>query len=148
MGIIIRVANKQDLPELKMFLSRAGLGTEGISEEAIEYFLLLQDKEKAWKGTIGIEPYRRNGLLRSLVISSGQTEQELFLLFEQALALAKGKNLENLFLATNKNIAVPFFNMLGFQLIEKNELPKELSDSLHIKHMFNVDNCIFFKLAL
>lgn len=148
MDAIIRRAKKEDLAELREFLSRAGLGTEGISEETMAYFLLLEDGDKAWRGTLGIEPYQKNGLLRSLVISPEQANHELLLLFEQALALAKERNMEQLFLATNKNTAVSFFNILGFQPIEKKELPEEISRSRHVKHIFNVDNSLFLKLVL
>lgn len=148
MNVIIRRADRQDFPQLRKFLTRAGLGTEGISEGSIECFLLLETEDRTCKGTLGIEYFQKSGLLRSFVISPGQAENDIFLLFEKAIALARAKRIQNLFLATNKSMAVPFFKILGFQMIDKNKLSEELLVSSHIKSISNVNNSLFLKLAL
>lgn len=145
---MIRQANGEDLAELKVFLSRAGLGTEGLTEEAAQYFLLLENEDLTWRGTLGIEPFQENGLLRSLVVSPGQVENDIFLLFRQAFQLAKKEKIRHLFLATIKNAAVPLFEILGFKEVAKEELPEELFQSAHMKHILNVDNLLFFKFSL
>lgn len=145
---MIRRANSEDLAGLKAFLSRAGLETEGLTEEAAGSFLLLENEDQTWRGTLGIEPVHENGLLRSLVVAPGQVEEDILLLFQQALLLAKEQKLQHLFLATTRNSAVPLFQILGFQEISKNELPEELLQTTHIKHIWNVDNLIFFKFSL
>jgi amino-acid N-acetyltransferase len=145
---MIRRANGKDLAGLKDFLLRAGLGTEGLTEETAEYFLLLEDEDQTCRGTLGIEPYQENGLLRSLVVKPGQVENDIFLLFQQAFLLAKEEKLQHLFLATKKSVAVPLFQMLGFEIVDKGELPEELSQSAHINQILNVDNSIFLKYSL
>jgi amino-acid N-acetyltransferase len=145
---MIRRANSEDLTGLKAFLSRAGLSTEGLTEEAVRYFLLLENEDQTWRGTLGIEPYEENGLLRSLVVAPGQVENDILLLFQQVFLLAKEQKIQHLFLATTKNAAVPLFQLLGFQDITKAELPEGLSQSTHIKHIMNVDNLMFFKFSL
>jgi amino-acid N-acetyltransferase len=62
--------------------------------------------------------------------------------------LAKEKGMKSLFLATNKNVALPFFELMGFQRIEREELPTEFHQSKHIRHVLNVDNSIFLKFSL
>lgn len=148
MQAIIRRANMQDLSDLKEFLSRANLETLGLTEETAEYFMLIENEDRTLRGTLGIEPFHENGLLRSLVVTPGQAENDILLLIEQALSLAKDKNIKNVFLATNKNTAVPFFKTLGFQLVEKQALPDDLSRSDHMKQILNVDNSIFLKFSL
>jgi N-acetylglutamate synthase-like GNAT family acetyltransferase len=145
---MIRRANGGDLGSLKEFLGRAGLGTEGLTEAAAEYFLLLENEDRSWRGTLGIEPYQENGLLRSLVVAPGQAEEDIFLLFQQAFQLAKEERIRHLFLATKKRAAVPLFQMLGFQLVDKAEIPAEFSDSAHINHILSVDNSMFLKYSL
>ncbi|MED3561677.1 hypothetical protein [Bacillus xiapuensis] len=148
MQALIRTANKQDLEKLREFLIKANLGTDGITDETVEYFLLLEDVDGELKGTLGIEAYEGFGLLRSLVVTPGQAEKEIFILVEQMMKLAKEKGMESLFLATNKHAALPFFNLLGFQETERAELPSQMNSSEHIRNIINVDNSIFLKFSL
>lgn len=143
----IRCAGSADLQELKNFLTDAGLGIEGLSEETTDYFLLMEDETGKLTGTLGIERLADNGLLRSLVVKPGKAQQDLLLLFQQAFQFAKEKQLTKLFLATNKRSAVPFFEMLGFQAVDHNELPEELLASKHIRTILTVDNSLFLKFS-
>jgi len=148
MQSLIRKANKQDLGNLREFLSRANLGTDGLTDETIDYFLLLENEQGALMGTLGMEAFAEFGLLRSLVVSPGQAEKEIFVLFDQMVQLAKEKGMKGLFLATNKSVAVPFFELMGFQKVEREELPTEFYHSDHIRHVLNVDNSLFLKFSL
>jgi N-acetylglutamate synthase-like GNAT family acetyltransferase len=148
MQSLIRRANKQDLGSLREFLSRAKLGTDGLTDETIDYFLLLENEEGVLKGTLGMEAFAEFGLLRSLVVSPGQAEKEIFVLFDQMVQLAKEKGMKGLFLATNKSVALPFFELMGFQRVEREELPTEFYHSEHIRHVLNVDNSLFLKFSL
>lgn len=148
MQSLIRRANKQDLGSLREFLSRAKLGTDGLTEGTIDYFLLLENEEGVLKGTLGMEAFAEFGLLRSLVVSPGQAEKEIFVLFDQMVQLAKEKGMKGLFLATNKSVALPFFELMGFQRVEREELPTEFYHSEHIRHVLNVDNSLFLKFSL
>ena len=42
---LIRCANQEDLGKLREFLTMANLGTDGLTEETVEYFLLLEDED-------------------------------------------------------------------------------------------------------
>nr|WP_263324154.1 hypothetical protein [Neobacillus sp. Marseille-Q6967] len=148
MQALIRCAKQEDLGNLREFLTRANLGTEGLTEETVEYFLLLEDLEGGIKGTLGIEAIGEHGLLRSLVVSPGQADRDIYILIHQMMKLGKEKGLRSLFLATNKGVALPFFELLGFQKIDRDELPAEFSSSEHIRHVFNVDNSLFLKFTL
>lgn len=147
MVAIVRCAQIGDKNKLISFLHEANLGTEGI-EEAIEYFLIMEDEEKNIQATLGIEPLGRFGMLRSLVMTSRASENDLFLIFEQMLKLAREKQLESLYLATNKSSSMQFFTLLGFEREEQANLPQELFASEHVKHILNVDNSIFMMLNL
>ncbi|MDP4084245.1 MAG: hypothetical protein Q8934_06470 [Bacillota bacterium] len=144
----IRCANKQDITVLKDFLTNAHLGTDGITEETVQYFLLLEEEEGKVTGSLGIEPFENVGLLRSLVVTPGNAERDIWLLFGQALQLAKEKGIKELYLATNKNEVLPLFVTLGFKRTYEDNLPKELCLSEHIQYILNVDNSIFLKFSL
>ena len=148
MQAVIRCANKEDLNGLREFLTRANLGCEGLSEETVEFFLLLEDEDGAIKGTLGMEVFADCGLLRSLVVSPGQAEKDIVLLITQMMQLAKEKGLRSLFLATNKGVALPFFELLGFEKVARDQLPDEMYSLEHIRHVFNVDNSLFLKFSL
>ncbi|WML41656.1 hypothetical protein RCG19_08400 [Neobacillus sp. OS1-2] len=150
MQAMIRKANKQDLGSLREFLSRANLGTDGLNDETVDYFLLLENEDGTLRGSLGMEAFAENGLLRSLVVSPGQADKEIFLLFDQMVQLAKEKGMEHLYLATNKSVALPFFELMGFQQLdlEQEELPADFYHSEHIRHVFNVDNSLFLKFSL
>ncbi|MEH6956775.1 GNAT family N-acetyltransferase [Neobacillus drentensis] len=148
MRALIRRANKQDLDGLREFLSRAKLGTDGLTEETVDYFLLLENEYGTIMGSLGMEAFTEFGLLRSLVVSPGQAEKEIFILFDQMMQLAKEKGMKGLFLATNKSVALPFFEIMGFQRIDREEIPSEFYQSKHIRHVLNVDNSLFLKFSL
>lgn len=147
MPLQIRGAAKEDLPALKQFLLDAGLGIDGLGEETVDYFLLMEDEVGEVVGTLGMEKLAENGLLRSLVVTSSQVQQDLLLLLQQAFQFARDKHITNLFLATNKQSAIPFFQLLGFQVVNRDCLPKELFASEHIQSILTVDNSIFLKFS-
>jgi N-acetylglutamate synthase-like GNAT family acetyltransferase len=136
------------LSNLREFLRRAKLGTDGLTEETIDYFLLLENEDGTLKGSLGMEAFTEFGLLRSLVVTPGQAEKEIFVLFDQMVQLAKEKGMKGLFLATNKSVALPFFEIMGFQRIDRVDIPGEFYQSEHIRHVLNVDNSLFLKFSL
>ncbi|PLR85130.1 hypothetical protein CVD25_00030 [Bacillus canaveralius] len=147
MDTIVRCANEQDLARLLTFLEDAKLGTEGVAA-AIDYFLLVEDVHGNLKATVGIEPAGEAGLLRSLVISEGMAEKIILMLFEQMLILARDKQLKELYLATNKQGSLLFFNMLGFTAIESEDLPMSIRQLKHVKFILDVDNSRFLTLSM
>lgn len=147
METIVRSANVEDTGRLISFLEGANLGVEGV-EQAIEYFLILEDDKGNINATVGIEPLGRIGLLRSLVMTSKTSEKDLMMIFEQMLILARDKRLTSVYLATNKQSSLPFFSMMGFIKEEKDQLPEELFQSEHAKRILTVDNSLFMKLNM
>ncbi|PFO07947.1 hypothetical protein COJ85_04550 [Bacillus sp. AFS076308] len=148
MQSLIRRANQEDLENIREFLTRANLGTDGITAETINYFLLLENEDGTIRGSLGMEAFNEHGMLRSLVVSPGQADKEIFVLFDPMVQLAKEKGMKSLFLATNKSVALPFFELMGFQKIERETIPTEFYTSEHIRHVLNVDNSLFLKFSI
>ncbi|MBA4536624.1 hypothetical protein H1Z61_05575 [Bacillus aquiflavi] len=147
MQTVLRRANKCDLPKLIDFLDRANIGTEGITS-SVDYFVLMEDVNCNIKTTLGIEPLGEIGVLRSLVLTPGTSEEELLALFEQILHLAKEKEMKEIYLASNKQETVPFLEMLGFSYTGMKELPKKIFESEHVSHLLTVDDLFFMKLFI
>jgi N-acetylglutamate synthase-like GNAT family acetyltransferase len=143
----IRSANKEDLSRLEAFLTEAGVGTEGLNE-SIENFSLMENVEGELKACLGVEPVEKAGLLRSFVVSPQIAQPDLMLLFKRAFLTAKNKELEALYLVTNKMSAVSFFGSLGFEMVNQSDLPEALLQKSHIKQVLTVDNSAIMKIIL
>ncbi|WP_075983198.1 GNAT family N-acetyltransferase [Bacillus massilinigeriensis] len=147
METLVRGGKVEDVDKLIAFLNEARVGTEGV-ESGIEYFLIMEDKDGNIKATLGIEPLGSYGLLRSLVMTSVLKEQDILVMFEQILRLARERQLTTLYLATNKSKSLDFFQVIGFEKEETEELPKELMHSKHVQYILSVDNSVFMRLNL
>ncbi|MFN7252081.1 MAG: GNAT family N-acetyltransferase [Anaerobacillus sp.] len=129
MGIVIRIATEKDLLPIQHLLAKANLSERGI-EDNIDNFLVVEDPDKKIIGTVGIEPIENDGLLRSLVMSSESWNAKIGLDFiELAVAYGKQKGYETLYLLTNSSM--PFFEYIGFKILEENEIPEHLKLSEH-----------------
>lgn len=129
MGIVIRIATEKDLLPIQHLLAKASLSERGI-EQNIDNFLVVEDPEKKIIGTVGFEPIENDGLLRSLVMSSESWNAKIGLDFiELAVSYGKQKGYETLYLLTNSSL--PFFEYIGFRILEENEIPKHLRASEH-----------------
>ncbi|MCL6571901.1 MAG: hypothetical protein K6T88_09495 [Bacillus sp. (in: Bacteria)] len=145
---LIRRANIGDLDSIRAFLVKAKLGNDGLTEETIDHFLLIERVDGTLTGTLGMEVFAEFGLLRSLVVTTGQAEQDIIILFNQMLKLAKEKGIKSIFMATNKSVTLPFFDLLGFRKITSEDLPPAFYHSEYMQHVLNVDNSSFFKISL
>lgn len=148
MLVEIRVANENDINRLKDFLGQANINADGV-DTIVDNFILMEDAKGNLVATLGIERLMKDGLLRSLVISPKLDQTQILSLFKGITTLAKEKELENLYLATNKSASVEFFTMLGFGKIEVEELPDHLKESQHLQYLLeDVDNSIFMKSSI
>ena len=131
MGVVIRIATDKDLLQIQHILVKAGLSKEGI-EQNIDNFLVACTADKKIVGTVGIEPLGRDGLLRSLVLTSETWNAKIGLDFiELAVAYGKQKGYETLYLLTNSSF--PFFEYIGFQVVEETKIPEHIRDSEHFQ---------------
>lgn len=129
MGIVIRIASENDLLPIQYLLAKAGLSKQGI-EQNIDNFLVACAPNKKIIGTVGIEPLGADGLLRSLVISSESWNAKIGLNFiELAVAYGKQKGYQKLYLLTNTSL--PFFEYVGFQILNETEIPENVKTSDH-----------------
>lgn len=147
MKLTIRIATFEDIDILKSFLDKAKLNTKGINE-MIDTFLIMEDEEGQMKATIGMEPFGESGLLRSLVVTANTSENDLLYLFKEMFLLAKNKEIKDLYLATNKLGPMKFVGVLGFQPVDKDQIPIAFLSSEHVKHILNVDNSVFLKHSI
>lgn len=127
----LKIAEKQDIERLTMFVEKAGISSEGIAD-LIDYFVLMENGEKEIVACIGVEPVKNAGLLRSLVVSDKLKQAHIVTLFQSIQTLAEKRGITNLFLVTNKEASVQFLSLMGFQKLKPDLVP---SDMLTIDHM-------------
>ncbi|MDL0437415.1 MULTISPECIES: hypothetical protein [unclassified Niallia] len=136
---IVRKANREDLESLKDFMGTTEVKLHDL-ESWIDFCLLASDAESGMlKGTIGIQPFADSGLLRALVLKEGSAEEILFLL-QQAIKLAKEKNLGMLYCVVNNKNASNLFYLLGFKEINVEDLPVDVRESSTVNAMKVVNN--------
>lgn len=141
----IRQAEKQDIKKLESFLVEANLSCDGL-EDSIEYYSLLETKNGALKACIGIEPVAGVGLLRSFVLSPATTQVQIMLLFDRVIRIAESGKLRALYLVTDKQPAMAFFNKVGFEQVD--DYPMELNQHSHFQQVVNVDNSIVMEMLV
>ncbi|GAA0320092.1 hypothetical protein GCM10008967_08280 [Bacillus carboniphilus] len=139
-----RFARKEDVASLKRFLEHAGVSSEGV-DRLYEYFIILEKENKECVACLGVEPLKQVGLMRSLVMMPSVREEGLFLLFEKMMQLAQEKQVKQLLLATNRNSSVPFLAALGFNAVDREEVPEELSLSEHGKQLLQSEIVMFMQ---
>lgn len=143
----IRSAKEDDFLKLRVFLTEAGVTSEGL-KESIRNFSIIESDDGKLKACVGIEAVGQVGLLRSFVVSPQIAQPELLLLFKRAFLTGKNQQLEALYLVSNKLSAVSLFGSLGFEIVNKSQLPEALLAKNHLKHVLTVDNSTVMKIIL
>jgi amino-acid N-acetyltransferase len=119
MPITIVAAEAADLPGLVGLLERSRLPTDGIAEH-VASTLVARDGGRV-VGSAALELYGRVGLLRSVAVDEARRGEGLGIrLTEAALALARARRLETVYLLTET--AEAFFPRFGFRPIPRGEV--------------------------
>ncbi|WP_338471050.1 hypothetical protein R4Z10_20115 [Niallia sp. XMNu-256] len=147
MNVNVRSAKVEDLNVLTTFLEKANVNKNGI-KDILDTCLIMEDEHGAVKATLGMERFGVSGLLRSLVMTADTSEHDLLRLFQEMFLLASQQGVKDLYLATNKLGAMRFVEVLGFEMVDKDQLPMAFAGSDHVKHILTVDNSVFLKRHL
>ncbi|MFC0471700.1 GNAT family N-acetyltransferase [Halalkalibacter kiskunsagensis] len=131
MTIVVRKAKEKDMLPIQRLVAKAGLRDEGI-DQYIKSFLVVEDQEQQLIGTVGIEQYEENGLLRSLVLDSPIWNASLSFEFLQlTLKYAQEQQIETVYLCAKGTNAL--FHQLGFRVVAKEDVPSDVQSSPHFK---------------
>ncbi|HTV79760.1 MAG TPA: arsenic resistance N-acetyltransferase ArsN2 [Steroidobacteraceae bacterium] len=126
-ALALRPSNRSDFEAVRALLSDAGLPTEDLASAPGLRFWVGEQGDLI-VGAIGLEPYGAAGLLRSLAVATSYRAHGLgSLLVERLEREAHAAEIQVLVLLTQT--AEPFFQRLGYEVIEREYVPEEVKHS-------------------
>ncbi|MBM7704068.1 GNAT family N-acetyltransferase [Metabacillus iocasae] len=134
----IQLATMNDVSRVNHFLQKADVSVEDL-ECHIEHFVIMENDKKELLATVGFQKEGASGLLRSLVIVPSLTQEKILMLFKSVVSLAKENGIDQLFLVTNKEASLSFFELLHFQIVSKESIPIGLQEQSNLLNTHNVD---------
>jgi amino-acid N-acetyltransferase len=129
-GIVVRPASRGDLAAIESLLASSELPVLGV-EEHLPYFLVAEDGGRIL-GVVGLEPYGREGLLRSAVVHAEWRGRGLAnTLVRRLIAEAEARGIRRLYLLTTT--AEHFFPRFGFQRTTRDAVPPVVQRSIEFQ---------------
>lgn len=123
----IKKALYNDLPGIRSLLRDNDLPFEDITQGKIEHFEISVNGASL-NGTVGLEVYKKNALLRSLAIKKVQQNSGIgSILVKSILRYALEKGINKVYLLTNT--AEMYFRKKGFITISRLDVPQEITET-------------------
>ncbi len=117
----IAAAGAADLPDVVRLLDASDLPHRDVTAAMLSHFLLARDGGQL-VGAIGLEPYGRVGLLRSLAVAEAERGRGLGIELTRALERrARELGVKDLYLLTTT--AERFFGKLGYRVVQRADVP-------------------------
>jgi amino-acid N-acetyltransferase len=124
--LTIRQAASSDLPSIQSLLKANSLPYQDLTPEHLKHFIVLSQTARVL-GAVGMEPDGKQALLRSLAVEPSMHSRGLGgRLLELIESRAREEGIENLYLLTTS--AAGFFNLFGYQKIERSDVPRSLQE--------------------
>lgn len=124
--LTVKIGAKQDQSKIRKFI----IQSDAIYVED-SLFIMVENEQQELMAVLGIQLFENVGLLRSFVFVLSFPTDKLPLFLEQALVIAKKNGCEKLYMATNKQDSIPFFEAFGFeQVVYKNIVDEQLSTAI------------------
>lgn len=120
----IRPARPEDLNAVRQLLQECELPTDDLLPQHLAHFIVLRQTPRV-VGCIGIEPYGRDALLRSLAVDPMMRGDGFAQPLLNAIeAHARDIGISTLYLLTTS--AAAFFERHGYQALDRAEVPQAL----------------------
>jgi amino-acid N-acetyltransferase len=142
----IRKARASDWPAVKRLLLQAKLPVEDLAQDRLQEFLVAEDVQAmppVINGSVGLQTFGRDGLLRSLVVHAGQRGAGI----GRRLVMALEENASDAGVAEIWLLTIDaevFFWKLGYRIADRSEAPDAIRataeftnlcpDSAHLMH--------------
>lgn len=144
MSLVLKKAEKTDVPKIGKILKEEDLIYEDIESECIDFFLAYEDP--LFIGIIGLEKYDNIGLLRSLIVKKEYRKKGYGAKICKELMNYAQKNLiSELFLLTCT--AKDFFENIGFEIIDRTKVPDLIKNTSEFSNLCPASaTCMYMNL--
>jgi amino-acid N-acetyltransferase len=141
---LIRTAEPADEIAARTLLDACGLSPLGLEEQFGRGYVVVEDANEI-VGLAGIEVYGAHGLLRSVAVTSSRRDAGLGAeLVHDRIRWAQEQGIDSIYLLTTT--ASDFFLRHGFEVVSRDEAPKEIRASKEFSEMCP-STAVFMKLA-
>ncbi|MHA2314100.1 MAG: arsenic resistance N-acetyltransferase ArsN2 [Candidatus Hermodarchaeia archaeon] len=150
MNVEIREAQPGNLPAVLQLLKTVDLPTEGVSEHFTSFLVALDTPDTSLTNIqviacVGLEVYLPSALLRSLAVHPTFQGQGLGKkMVDAASTWAKEHDVRQLFLLTDS--AEDFFHKLGFNDINREQVPRNVRQSIEFTKLCPTAPCLTKKI--
>jgi len=129
----IRAPRTNDFPALKALLLNSDLPADDINESQLAHFIILGQSGRIG-GSVGIEPFGEDALLRSLAIDPMMRGEGFGgRLLESIEMYARDIGVRRLYLLTTS--AAAFFEHHGYQRIDRASAPVAIQNTSQFAHL-------------
>lgn len=133
MDVPIASAQPADLPAVKRLLREAGLPDQDVVAPLLAHFLVAV-RGAALVGVVGLEPFGRCGLLRSLAVAPAERRRGLGIELTRSLERrARSLGIAQLYLLTTT--AEGFFASLGYRAIPRDRAPAAIQSTSEYREL-------------
>jgi amino-acid N-acetyltransferase len=131
----IRAARSEDLDAIKALLAENELPAADLTRELMPDFVVAEDADGSVVGSVGLERFGTNALLRSLAVSQAARGVGLGRsLTVHAENAARVAGISELWLLTTT--AADFFRRAGYTMVNRNTAPAELLASTQFSQLY------------
>ena len=124
MNITYRMANKTELPVIAALLTKNKLPASDISDIPVD-FIIAADENNKVIGSIAVERFATEGLLRSFAVDESYRNQKIGNhLFDRLITYCLQSGISNLHLLTTT--AKNYFAARGFAVLQREEAPASI----------------------
>jgi len=125
-SIEINNLQEKDFPKILVLLKECDLPVSDINFDKQEFLVAEINSEIV--GSIALEKYGKNGILRSFAVRKAYRNQKIGeKLYNKTIALSKSSGIEQLYLLTTT--AEQYFKKVGWKVIDRTKVPEEISSS-------------------
>ncbi|MFM0218069.1 arsenic resistance N-acetyltransferase ArsN2 [Paraburkholderia caledonica] len=130
----IRPARSEDLEAIKALLVESELPDADVNAAMLVDFLVAEDVDGKVVGSVGLERFGREALLRSLAIAQTARNERLgTVLLAHAESMARASGVSNLWLLTTT--AVGFFGRKGYADVERDKVATGVKSSTQFSQL-------------
>jgi amino-acid N-acetyltransferase len=133
MNIVYRMAEKAELPVIAALLKKNKLPASDIADIPVDFIIATDDANQVI-GSIAVERFKENGLLRSFAVDQSYRDQKIGSnLVDRLIAYSLQSGVTSLHLLTTT--AEKYFTAKGFTVLNREEAPASIKSTTEFSQL-------------